>query len=108
LLRDCLDVFGRRHVATLLQVSCINKSHRSDPHERIRAVGGIANGTRWKLREEEAIQEIKRDRCAFFVERPAGVRVNVTIARHLGREYLKTEADGLQPDNLLALPECPP
>jgi hypothetical protein len=95
-------------VATLLQVSCINKFHPSDPHQRIRAIGGVADGTRWKLREEEAIQYIKNSRYAFFVERPAGVRVNVIVATHLGREYLKTEADGLQPDNLLALPECPP
>jgi hypothetical protein len=33
--------------------------------------------------------------------------VKVIIATRLGREYLKTEADGEQPDNLLALPECP-
>jgi hypothetical protein len=94
-------------VAILIEVGCINKTHRSEPHERIRAIGGVAEGTRWKLREEDAIQEIKNARYAFFVERPAGVRVNVIIASHLGREYLKTEADGLQPDNLLALPECP-
>jgi hypothetical protein len=28
-------------------------------------------------------------------------------ARHSGREYLKTEADGVKPDNLLSLSECP-
>lgn len=95
-------------MATLLQVGCINKTHRSEPHERIRAIGGVADGSRWKLREEQAIQEIRNGRYAFFVERPVGVRIAVIVATHVGREYLKTEADGLQPDNLLALPECPP
>ncbi|MDQ6883998.1 MAG: DUF3892 domain-containing protein [Candidatus Dormibacteraeota bacterium] len=28
------------------------------------------------------------------------------VASRLGRAYLKTTADGDQPDNLLALPEC--
>ena len=59
------------------------------------------------LREEEAIQAIRESRYAFVVERPVGVRVAVKIATHLGRPYLKTEADGVRPDNLLALPECP-
>jgi hypothetical protein len=31
----------------------------------------------------------------------------VIIATHLGHKYLKTTADGVHPDNLLALPECP-
>jgi hypothetical protein len=97
----------RCYVAILVQVGCINKTHRPEPHERIRAIGGLAGGARWKLREEEAIQEIRRERYTFYVERPPGVRVNVIIASHLGRDYLTTEADGLQPDNLLALPECP-
>jgi len=29
------------------------------------------------------------------------------IATRLDKKYLKTRADGEQPDNLLALPECP-
>jgi hypothetical protein len=35
------------------------------------------------------------------------VWVIVAVSR-LGHKYLKTEADGEQPDNLLSLPECPP
>jgi hypothetical protein len=30
-----------------------------------------------------------------------------TVATRLGRKYLKTIADADQPNNLLALPECP-
>jgi hypothetical protein len=35
-----------------------------------------------------------------------GRTVLLVVAIHLGRKYLKTEADGVTPDNLLALPEC--
>lgn len=77
-------------------------------HERIRNVGGInANGTRWRLSEADAIQGIKDGKWSFYVERPRGHVVRVIVATRLGHEYLKTEADGEQPDNLLALPECP-
>lgn len=36
-----------------------------------------------------------------------GRGIDVIIATRVGHEYLKTRADGEQPDNLLALPECP-
>jgi hypothetical protein len=31
----------------------------------------------------------------------------VIVAVHNGHKYIKTKADGIQPDNLLSLPECP-
>lgn len=93
---------------TPVQVSCINKTNRSSAHERIRNIGGVdGDRSRWKMSETEAIRAIKAREYAFYVERPPGRRVNVIVATRLGREYLKTEADGEQPDNLLALPECP-
>ena len=95
-------------MATQVRVQCINKTHRTDPHERISHIGGVnPNGTRWRMPEPKAIAEIKQGKWDFYVEQPAGRRVRVIIATHLGREYLKTEADGLHPNNLLALPECP-
>ena len=57
--------------------------------------------------ESQAIRDIKNGTYSFYVERPAGHRVRVIVATRLGVEYLKTEADGEQPDNLLTLPECP-
>jgi hypothetical protein len=41
------------------------------------------------------------------VERPAGDRVSVIVATsRFGNKYLKTTADGDQPNNLLSLPTC--
>ena len=99
-------------MATPVRVSCINKSDRQNPHERITHIGGVnADGTRWKMTEDAAIAAIKAGKFTFYVtyrDRLGNEHtVNVVIATHLGREYLKTEADGLKPDNLLALPECP-
>jgi hypothetical protein len=92
-----------------VKVSCINKSDRYNPHERILNIGGInGDGSRWKLSETQAIADIKQGKWSFYVERPVGHKVRVIIAKsQYGNEYLKTEADGEQPDNLLALPECP-
>lgn len=95
-------------MATSVQIKCIHKSNRTSAHERITTVGGTnQDGRPWSLTQEEAIQGVKEGKWAFFVEHPGGHRVAVTIARSAaGHEYLKTEPDGEQPNNLLALPEC--
>jgi len=96
-------------MAYLVQVRCINKRNRLSPHERIQNIGGVnPDGTRWKLSEEQAIQGIEQGKWNFYVERPIGDRVAVVIALSaFGNKYLKTMADGEQPNNLLSLPECP-
>jgi len=89
-----------------LQVSCISKTPRNDPHNRIANLGGIHNNIRWKHTEAEAIRNIEHQVHSYHVNRGGG-DVEVVIAHHLGNKYLKTVPDGLQPDNLLSLPECP-
>ena len=96
-------------VATPIRIGCINKSDRFNPWERITFVGGQnADGTRWKLSQTQAIADIEAGKWAFYVEQPAGDQVSVIVAVSAqGNKYLKTTADGDQPNNLLSLPECP-
>lgn len=95
-------------MATNVEIKCINKSDRMDPHERIRNVGGInPDGARWKLSQPDAIAGIETGKWSFYVIRNGSIaRVVVAVSRY-GNKYLKTEADGEQPNNLLSLPECP-
>lgn len=95
-------------MANQVEIRCINKSNRYDPHERIVNVGGVnSNGERWKLTQTEAIAGIDRGEWRFYVSRGGRTAWVVVATSRYGHRYLKTEADGEQPDNLLSLPECP-
>jgi len=83
------------------RIECVNKDPRQDPHKRIQNVGGAG----WKITEDQAIRNIERGER--YEVSAGGRTVGVVIAKHQGHEYLKTEADGYSPDNLLSLPECP-
>lgn len=94
-------------MAISVEIKCIKKTNRSDPHERIHGVGGVnPDGKRWYLTEARAIKGIEEHEYDFWTF-GGGARAKVIVATHLRNKYLKTEADGIQPNNLLALPECP-
>ncbi len=91
-------------------VVCINKHPtHADPHVRIQRIGtnenrnAVSYSTRWTV--DEVIAAIRRG-DSFYCGDKRGDLVKVIIAKHNGHEYVKTEADGIQPDNLLAKPEC--
>jgi hypothetical protein len=86
------------------QITCINKTDRNNPHERIRAVGGKEEGG-WTRTVDQIITLINQGNT-FFVS-VNGATVEIIIAEHLGHQYIKTERDGIHPNNLLALRECP-
>jgi hypothetical protein len=89
------------------QISCINKSDRYNPHERITHVGGSAGGG-WRITQEDAIHLIETHQWEFWVKPPDADAVWVVVAvSRFGNKYLKTQSDGEQPNNLLSLPECP-
>jgi hypothetical protein len=91
-----------------VEIKCINKTNRTDPHERISHVGGLnPDGSRWKMLEDDAITKVEDGTYRFWTQ-GGGRNVWVIIARSAaGHKYLKTESDGIHPNNLLALPECP-
>ncbi len=94
-------------MANRVEIRCINKSESLNPHERILNIGGVnTDGTRWKLSHTEAIHCIVKDTYLFYIKHDGKI-VYVVIASQSGWKYLKTTTDGEQPDDLLALPECP-
>lgn len=96
-------------MVSTMEIKCINKDDRQSPYERITHIGGInPNGTLWRMTQQEAIREIEAGKWRYYVERPRGDRVWVVVAEsRYGNKYIKTEADGDEPNNLLTLPECP-
>jgi len=88
------------------QIKCINRTEKMNPYERLTHIGGHQD-TQWKIPLSDAISKIESGEWTFFVQanrRTVGVIVAVSPN---GIKYLKTAADGEQPDTLLRLPECP-
>jgi hypothetical protein len=82
-------------------VSCITKPDPSSRHEGITHVGGP--GWRWPV--SQVIDSI-RSRTNTFYTSVGGKRADIEVVDG-PRPYLRTRADGLWNDNLLALPLCP-
>jgi hypothetical protein len=92
--------------AAAWRITAVQRHAAGSPQTRIRAVGGVRpDGTRWRMTTDEAIKAIRRGE-RLYVEEPVGDPVDVTVSHTAGgREYLRTVADGDDPNNLLALPE---
>lgn len=90
------------------QVTCIIPDG-ADADRRIDSNGGAkgaANtGGAWCIKLDVAIKGIEDGRWRFWTT-ANGKSVWVIVASRNGKKYLKTEADGDEPNNLLSLPRC--
>lgn len=88
------------------QVTCITPDG-SDRDQRIDAIGGVTDGKPWNVLIDDAIAGIESGKWKFWTTTPKGESVWIIVAERNRRKYLKTTADGVEPNNLLALNACP-
>ncbi|PYT70776.1 MAG: DUF3892 domain-containing protein [Acidobacteria bacterium] len=95
-------------VARCLRIQQVVKSNRPSAHGQIQAICGIKpDGSHWSLTQDETIAQVEDGISLFYLESARGRRIDIIIAMDLhARKYLKTVADGEQPDELLYLPRC--
>jgi hypothetical protein len=85
-----------------IQLTCINKMPRDNPHEGITHVG--SGSAKWA--RSEVIVWIER-RIHTYYTHVGGMRADVRVVIGPNGKYLRTYANGIWNDNLLALPDCP-
>lgn len=84
-----------------LQVTCINKLNRTSSHEGITHLGGS-----WgKKTRQQVIADIEGKVNTYYTM-VGGRRAVVGVVNGPNGKYVRTYADGVWNDNLLALPEC--
>lgn len=85
-----------------VQVKCITKAHHHDPHKGITHLGGDS----WRWTKQQVIDSINL-RTNTFYTLVGGRRAEIGVVNDPNGPYLRTYADGVWNDNLLALPVCP-
>lgn len=84
-----------------VEIRCINKSDRLNPHERIINIGGVnPDGAQWKRSQQQAISDIENGTCDYYVS-VAGRTVSVVVATSQWGDKYKTAADEIRYQNLL-------
>ncbi|MER8858982.1 DUF3892 domain-containing protein [Mesorhizobium sp. M0761] len=84
-----------------VQVTCINKHPRNNPHEGITHLGNVTG----KWTRADVIGWIESKAHTFFTK-VGNNRANIGVVDGPNGKYVRTYADGKWNDNLLALPEC--
>ncbi len=89
------------------EIKCINKEHRNNPYERITHIWWVnSSGSNWKITQKQAIDYINSWKYAFYVN-VKWDKVNVIVEKsRFWNDYIKTENDWDEPNNLLSLREC--
>jgi len=94
-------------VARKYLVSCVTRTDRVNHDRRIGAVGGVnPDGTTWRLSHADAIAAIEAGRWSFYLQFEGRELPIVVAFSRYGSKYLKSSADMLHPETLLALPDC--
>lgn len=83
-------------------VTCITKADSANSYEGITHLGG----PQWRWTRDQVIASIESKTNTFFTLID-GRRADIGIVEGPAGKYLRTYADGVWNDNLLALPECP-
>jgi hypothetical protein len=91
----------------ICRIACITKSHSNGGHEHITQAGNPAAGWNWSV--EQIVSSIESKTNSFYVQdERTGKRAEVGVVHPQGkRAYIRTYADGVWNDNLLALNACP-
>ena len=84
-----------------VQVTCINKIPRNNTYEGITHLGGLG----WRWTRQEVINSIIQKTNTFFTF-VNGSRADIGVVDGPSGPYVRTYADGVWNDNLLALNEC--
>lgn len=92
-----------------IRITCIRKSggYHSDPHHAISSLNWIneADYTTGAIARDDLYDWIKRGGQAYVVD-SRGNKAFVGTGEHGLTKFVRTYADGVWTDNLLALPEC--
>lgn len=88
------------------RITHIRKPNVNSSHEHITHIKGLnTSGAVFESTVAVAIANLKSGNYKYHVER-AGRTINVTHQKSAaGNEYIKTEPDSTQKDNLLSLPQ---
>ncbi|WP_245454696.1 DUF3892 domain-containing protein [Bradyrhizobium sp. RP6] len=84
----------------------VRPTARIHTRELAASAGLYSNGSHWKQSVVQTIRDIESGAWEFYVQED-GLTAGLIVAKHEGHKYIKTTADGIQPDNLLSLAECP-
>lgn len=85
--------------------------HRPDDADRDRRLEGLGGpdsttGALWYRDIDFLIRGIESNEYALWTVDQQGNSVWVEVKERNKRKYLKTQTDGVEPNNLLALPRC--
>jgi hypothetical protein len=87
------------------RVTC-HKPDDADADRRLQGLGGTSGGG-WYRKIDTLIKLIDEKTNRFWTVDQNGKSVWIEVHKRNGRKYLKTQSDGVEPNNLLALRHCP-